>query len=117
MLKQTTICLSRTLHGGTTLLFAPPSKVPEEAPRNFFTKIRDPWDEPSLHPKHASGLRQDIQVGDGITPPTLYSEEKVRALKGVLHQRHPKKYPPYSPPVASHEEIISKHEETTPRPE
>ena len=70
---------------------------------------------PHMKPKE---LWQDIQAGDGITPPTLYSEKKVRAPKGgVLHRRYFKEYPPYSPPAAHQKERVSKREEATPRPE
>ena len=43
--------------------------------------------------KKPEELRQDIQADKGITPPTIYSEEDVRAPEEVLHRRHPKGYP------------------------
>ena len=42
-------------------------------------------------------LRQDIQVSDDITQPTLCSEEEVGALEGVLHRRRPDGNTPHIP--------------------
>jgi len=100
ILKQTKICLSEntsrrhdligraTIQGSWRKLQEVPSQKYEIFQMNnlLLSTRNTPL-------RNTNGLRQDIQVSDDITPPTLYSEEEVEAPEGVLHRRQLEEYP------------------------